>query len=148
MAKELLKRNEVKEEFTWDLKDLCPDNDAWEAAMAEIKDMASHLAQMEGHIAESAENLLSYLTQFEKMEKKADPVASYAQRLSDQDLGNTANQAMVLKLRSTFSDMYSKLAFADPEILAVDQKTLESWPWHRKCPEFPTRPSPYLTMPI
>lgn len=127
MAKELLKRNEVKEEFTWDLKDLCPDNDAWEAAMAEIKDMASHLAQMEGHIAESAENLLSYLTQLEKMEKKSGPIASYAQRLSDQDLGNTANQAMVLKLHSTFSDMYSKLAFADPEILAIDQETLESF---------------------
>ena len=46
MAKELLKRSEVNEEFTWDLTALYPDNTAWEAAMAEIQEMASDLAKM------------------------------------------------------------------------------------------------------
>lgn len=125
MAKELLKRSEVNEEFTWDLTALYPDNTAWEAAMAEIQEMASDLAKMEGHIADSPQTLLSYLTLWEEMEKKTEPAASYAHRLNDQDTGNTANQAMVQKMQSIYAGMYSRLAFADPEILAIDEETLE-----------------------
>lgn len=125
MAKELLKRNEVNEEFTWDLTALYPDNTAWEAAMAEIQEMASDLAKMEGHIADSPQTLLSYLTLWEEMEKKTEPAASYAHRLNDQDTGNTVNQAMVQKMQSIYAGMYSRLAFADPEILAIDEETLE-----------------------
>ena len=40
MAKELLKRSEVKEEFTWDLTALYPDTAAWEHAVAEIQEMS------------------------------------------------------------------------------------------------------------
>ena len=125
MAKELLKRSEVNEEFTWDLTALYPDNTAWEAAMAEIQEMASDLAKMEGHIADSPQTLLSYLTLWEEMEKKTEPAASYAHRLNDQDTGNTVNQAMVQKMQSIYAGMYSRLAFADPAILAIDEETLE-----------------------
>lgn len=125
MAKELLKRSEVNEEFTWDLTALCPDKTAWEAAVEDMQERASRLAELEGHIADSAQTLLSYLTQLEEMEIKSSPVYSYAHRLSDQDVGNTANQAMVQKLQSIDAAISSKLAFADPEILAIDQETLE-----------------------
>lgn len=125
MAKELLKRSEVNEEFTWDLTALCPDKAAWEAAVEDMQERASRLAELEGHIADSAQTLLSYLTQLEEMEIKSSPVYSYAHRLSDQDVGNTANQAMVQKLQSIDAAISSKLAFADPEILAIDQETLE-----------------------
>ncbi len=125
MAKELLKRSEVKKEFTWDLTALCPDEAAWESAMEEIQEIAVRLAKMEGHIADSAQTLLSYLTQLEEMGKKMDPTASYAQRLSDQDVGDAAHQAMVQKMHSIFARISSDLAFADPEILEIDSETLE-----------------------
>lgn len=127
MAKELRKRNEVDEAFTWDLTALCPDIATWETTIAQIQEMASQLAQMEGHLGESAENLLSYLSRLEEMQKKSGPASSYAHRLSDQDLGNTTHQAMVQKLSTIFSDIYSRLAFADPEILAIPQETLEQY---------------------
>lgn len=127
MAKELLKRSEVNEEFTWDLTALCPDKAAWEAVIEDIQERASRLAELEGHIADSAETLLSYLTQLEEMEIKSTPAYSYAHRLSDQDVGNTANQAMVQKLQSINASISSKLAFADPEILDIDAETLERY---------------------
>lgn len=125
MAKELLKRNEVPEEFTWDLTALCPDPAAWEITVKEVQEAAARLAEMEGHLADSAETLLSYLTQLEEMEKKGSPVSSYAHRLSDQDVGNTVHQAMVQKLQRIYTDIYSRLAFQEPEILAIDEETLE-----------------------
>ncbi len=41
MAKELLKRSEVKEEFTWKLEDMYPDLSAWEADVQKAKELAS-----------------------------------------------------------------------------------------------------------
>ena len=36
MAKELLKRSEVKEEFTWNLKDMYASDEAWEEELKTI----------------------------------------------------------------------------------------------------------------
>ena len=42
MAKELPKRSEVKEEFTWKLEDMYPSLDAWEADVKKARDLGCH----------------------------------------------------------------------------------------------------------
>ncbi len=127
MAKELLKRSEVETEFTWDLTDLCADIPAWEAAMEEMQEIAGQLAETKGRLGESAQTLFSFLSRMEEMEKKAAPAISYAQRLSDQDVGDTVHQAMLQRLHSIMADLSDKLSFMDPEILALDAQTLEQY---------------------
>ena len=127
MAKELLKRNEVKEDFTWNLADLYADTASWENAVQEIEEIASQLEKMESRVTDNAENLLTTLSQLEKMDKKMDPAFNYAQRLSDQDTGDTAHQAMMQKIRSIFADISSRLSFISPEILELEQETLEQY---------------------
>ena len=127
MAKELLKRNEVKKEFTWNLEDLYADIPSWENAVREIQEIASRLEQMEGKVTESAESLYSTLSQLEEMGKKTDPAFNYAERLSDQDTGDTTHLAMSQKLRSIYTDISSRLSFIDPEILELKQETLEQY---------------------
>ena len=127
MAKELLKRNEVKEEFTWNLADLYPDIPSWETAVQEIQEIAARLEKMEGKVTESAENLFTTLSLLEEMEKKADPAFNYAERLSDQDTGDTTHLAMSQKLRSIYADISSRLSFIDPEILELPKETLEQY---------------------
>lgn len=127
MAKELLKRNEVKKEFTWNLEDLYADVPSWEAAVKEIQDIAARLEQMEGKVTKSADNLFTTLSQLEEMGKKLDPAFNYAERLSDQDTGNTTHLAMSQKLRSIYADISSRLSFIDPEILELPKETLEQY---------------------
>lgn len=127
MAKELLKRNEVEKEFTWNLEDLYADVPSWEAAVKEIQDIAARLEQMEGKVTKSADNLFTTLSQLEEMGKKLDPAFNYAERLSDQDTGNTTHLAMSQKLRSIYADISSRLSFIDPEILELTKETLEQY---------------------
>ncbi len=127
MAKELLKRNEVKEEFTWNLADLYADIPSWEAAVQEIQEIAARLEKMEGKVTESAENLFTTLVWLEELGKKTDPAFNYAQRLSDQDTGNTTHLAMSQKLRSIYAGISSRLSFIDPEILELDPETLDQY---------------------
>lgn len=125
MAKELLKRSEVKEEFTWKLSDMYEDLAAWEADVKAVQEMAGELAQMEGKVTASPENLLFTLEKLAKMNQTIDLAYNYASRLSDQDTGNAANQANVQKLYGIASMIDSQLAFIDPEILNTDEAVLE-----------------------
>lgn len=127
MAKELLKRSEVKEEFTWNLADMYPDREAWEAELAQIREMAARLEQEEGKLTSSAEELYNALELMTAMDQKLSMAFNYASRLSDQDTKNTQNQAAHQKLAAMAADIFSRLAFWEPEILDTDTDVLESY---------------------
>lgn len=127
MAKELPKRSEVNEEFTWKIEDVFPDTAAWEAELQNIQTKTAELAGMEGKVTASAENLLSTLEQHAALDLMVSRTFHYASRLSDVDTKNSTNQAMVQRISSIATQVSSKLAFIDPEILATDASILENY---------------------
>ena len=127
MAKELPKRSEVKVEDTWNLKDMYESDAAWEAELLEIKKLAEETVKMEGHVAESAQNLLKTLELDATIDEKLSLAYNYAERQYDEDTSNTAHQAMAAKIMSMAADISSQLAFIVPEILAVDEAVLEGF---------------------
>jgi len=127
MAKELPKRSEVKEEFTWNLADMYADIPAWESDVAKIQAMTEELAKMEGSVCASAENLLTTLAQNADIERIAYKAMNYASRLSDQDTSDTTHQSMNQKLHGIISNISSVLSFIEPEILEADCAALEQF---------------------
>lgn len=127
MAKELPKRSEVKVEDTWNLKDMYESDAAWEAELLEIKKLAEAAVKMEGHVADSAQNLLKTLELDATIDEKLSLAYNYAERQYDEDTSNTAHQAMAAKIMSMAADISSQLAFIVPEILAVDEAVLEGF---------------------
>ncbi len=127
MAKELLKRSEVKEENTWKLSDMYETNEAWEADLKKIDELASALEQMEGKVTASAANLLHVCETMAAMSEKIELAYNYAERLSDQDTKDTAHQAMVQKIMMLYAGVSSRLAFIDPEILETADDVLEGY---------------------
>jgi len=127
MAKELPKRSEVKEEFTWKLEDMYPSLDAWEADVQKAQALAKELASMAGQITASPENLLTALEKNAKLMQIISLAANYSSRLSDQDTKNTDNQALNMRLNVIISDIVSELSFMEPEIIETDTDVLESY---------------------
>lgn len=127
MAKELLKRSEVKEENTWKLSDMYETNEAWETDLKKIDELASELEQMEGTVTASAKNLLKVCDTMAKMDQKIELAYNYAERLSDQDTKDTTHQAMVQKIMMLYAGISSRLAFIDPEILETKEEVLEGY---------------------
>ncbi len=125
MAKELLKRDQVPVEFTWDLADMYQDIAEWEADVQRLQEMTQKLSTMAGIVCECAPSLLATLEQNEKIGQLADLTMNYASRLSDQDTSDTKHQAMCQKLHSILSNINSTLSFLEPEILEADTDTLE-----------------------
>lgn len=127
MAKELLKRSEVREEDTWKISDMYPSNEAWEAELKEIERIASELEKMEGNVTASAKNFLYVADNMATMSEKIDLAYNYAQRLNDEDTKNTTHQAMAQKAMMLYADVSSRLAFIEPEILETEENILENY---------------------
>lgn len=127
MAKELLKRSQVREEDTWNLRDLFATNEEWEKSLVEIQALADKIAAKAGKVGASAADLLELLAVSAEMEEKLERAFSYAARLFDEDQKNTANQALYQKVHMIFAGIASKCAFMTPEILAIPGEVLEGY---------------------
>ena len=127
MARELPKRSEVKEEYTWDVSAMYASKAAWEADLKEVVTIISDLAKLEGSVMASAEKLLTALELGARAEQKIDLAFNYAERLFDQDQKNTEHQAMSQKMYGVVTDYQSRTAFVVPEILAADKATLAQY---------------------
>lgn len=127
MAKELPKRSEVKEEYTWDVRDMYASKEAWDKELEGIVALTEELEQMEGKVVASAADLLRVLELSAKAEEKMDKAFSYAERLFDQDQKNATHQAMDQKMYGLYTDYSSRTAFIVPEILEADESVLEGF---------------------
>lgn len=133
MAKELLKRSEVREEDTWKLSDMYENVEAWEADVKEIQELAARLEKKEGKVTASAADLLEVVSVMAYATEKIDYAFNYAERLSDEDTKNSLNQARAQKMYGVYADFASRVAFIDPEIIATSEEILEGY--YKEKPE-------------
>lgn len=127
MARELPKRNEVAEEYTWDLSDMYTDKKIWEAELNEISSIMEEIEKTEGNVTASASQLLNVLEKSALAGQKLELALNYAARLYDQDKKNTKHQAMEQKANALAAEYGSKTSFIVPEILALDETVLEGY---------------------
>lgn len=127
MARELPKRNEVAEEYTWDLSDMYTDKKTWEAELGEISSIMEEIEKTEGNVTASASRLLNVLEKSALAGQKLELALNYAARLYDQDKKNTKHQAMEQKANALAAEYGSKTSFIVPEILALDETVLEGY---------------------
>ena len=127
MASELLKREEVPVEHTWNLSDMYETVSDWETAMGEIDELIDEIETMEGTCTNSASDLLLLLERYAETEQKLSLAYNYAERLYDEDSKNTTHQAMSAKAGTLYAKFIGKTAFIQPTILELSAETLDSF---------------------
>ena len=89
MAKEILKRSEVPEEFTWNLKDIFESDEAWLAEYESLKELPEKVAAFRGKLGESAANLLEFFKEDDELNVRLEMLYGYASCKCDQDTANS-----------------------------------------------------------
>ena len=117
-------RSQVPEEFTWNLKDMFPSDEAWFQENETLKALPAEIAAFQGHLGDDAETLLSFLRRQDELEVRISTLYGYANCKSDQDTGNGIYQDMRGKAMSTIVAISSAAAFASPEIMAIPEDRL------------------------
>ncbi|MBQ5426095.1 MAG: oligoendopeptidase F, partial [Pseudobutyrivibrio sp.] len=127
MAKELMSRDQVKVEDTWNVNDIYKTEELWEADVKLVNDKLEELTKFAGKVCESANTLLKVLEETAFVEEKIEKAYFYSARLFDEDQGNSKHRSMNQKMVSLYAKMESDLSFITPEILACDSAKLEQF---------------------
>ena len=118
-------RNEVDPAYTWAVEDIFPSDEAWEDAVTQLRQLCTKISACQGTLGESAQNLYTFKTLETQISDLVSEIYGYASRQSDADTTNATYQAMQSKATSVYVETVSALSFADPEILAIPDETLD-----------------------
>lgn len=133
MAGELIKREDVKVEDTWDLSGMYADSTAWNEDIERIEKIGDEIAARKDDFTKSAQNVYDVLSLVEKLFILNDKVSNYAMCISDQDTGNTKHQAMSAKADSVYAQSFEKISFIDPMLLEVSDEQIAEY--YKQLPE-------------
>lgn len=136
MEKPILKRSEVPEQDTWNLGDLFESDEAWNAEYEVMKTYPERIARFQGRLGESSESLLDCMKLDDEISLRMERLYSYANCHGDEDTGNSFYQDMRGKAMNVWVAIGSAAAFITPEIMAIDDETMERF--FIECPGLET----------
>ncbi|MBY6277903.1 oligoendopeptidase F [Symbiobacterium thermophilum] len=122
-----LRRNEVPVELTWNLHDLFPSHEAWEAEGKAIEADLPAVTQYKGRLAEGPATLAAALKAFETLLERMVRWGTYANLLASGDGSDPENQGMLAKAYALQAQFMAATAFIKSEILALPEGQAEAW---------------------
>ena len=124
---EINKRNEIPEEFNWNLKDIFKSDEAWLEEAEALQQFPAKEAALAGKLGESAENLLSYYKMSDELEVRVGKFFSYASQKSDENTAESKYQDFKGRAMAIYVGIAQASAFAEPEIMAIPEETLQKF---------------------
>ncbi|MGI6344554.1 MAG: oligoendopeptidase F [Bacillota bacterium] len=119
-----LTRAEVPVEQTWNLADIFPSQEAWEAELAALPELIKSVTQYRGRLGESAQTLLQCLQAQEALTLRSSKVFSYASLNVSNDGTDPSRQAMAGRAGALGTQMRASLSFIQSEVLSLPESTL------------------------
>jgi oligoendopeptidase F len=127
MSEKLLDRTEIAEKYTWNPYSVFPEDTAWAAALAEIKEMLPEVAGWRGRLHEGPEAVLGCRQQLEDLYRRVGKVYVYASMFYAVDTADQEAAARNDQAQGMFGQAMATVAFVEPELIAIGQDTLNQW---------------------
>ena len=123
-AKSIPTRDQIEEQYRWNLADIYVDNEAWEQDFSYVEENLDILQKYKGKLGRSASNLENCLRDSEMIERKLDKMYIYAHLMKDQDTRNEISQSMSTRIAMLAQRYYQERAFLWPEIQEIPERKL------------------------
>lgn len=121
----LPKRSELDLAYTWDLEQIFTSDEEWEKAFKEVKETLHQAKKFQGKLSESADILLEALQIQDQLGQKIGKVYVYSHLKKDEDNTNSKYVAYNDRSSSLYTEVGSALSFIVPEILSLEESTLQ-----------------------
>ncbi|WHY88874.1 oligoendopeptidase F [Neobacillus novalis] len=122
-----LTRAEVPEELTWNLVDLFPSEQAWEAELEVIDQEVLQFEKFKGTLHTGPNALLDCLSAQEQLLMKLIKAGTFASLKQSADGTDPLNQANSAKFSALRTKTMAALSFINSEILALEEGTVEKY---------------------
>ncbi|MFB6242069.1 MAG: oligoendopeptidase F [Candidatus Nanosalina sp.] len=121
------KREEVAEEYRWDLEKIYTGKEGWEEEFEETGEKIERCEDYDGRVTESPETLKEVLELYEEVMRKTGKLTVYARMKRDQDTRDQDAQALNSRAQNLSSRASSATSFIRTEIQQTDRETLEEY---------------------
>ncbi len=129
----VLKRNEISDEYKWNLEDMFASDELWEEEYEQTKELCNKIASYQGKLTESAATLLAYFQDTDEANYHLERIYVYANERYHQDTAVSQYQGYASRADSLMVMAESSSAFAEPEILEVSEETIDAF--YKEQPE-------------
>ncbi|MED4205545.1 oligoendopeptidase F [Neobacillus mesonae] len=125
IAEKRISRGEVPEELTWNLTDLFPSEEAWEAECSVIEKEIAQFEQFKGTLHTGSNALLTCLEAQEQHLMRIIKAWTYANLKQSADGTDPINQANSAKFSALRTKSIAALSFINSEILSLKDGTVD-----------------------
>lgn len=126
-SKKLKQREEISDEFKWDLTKMYTNDAQWEEDFKIVRALTDEVASYAGRLSESADVLLEVLEKKDQLSRKLGNIYVYSRMKKDEDNRIAKYQAMSEKAQSLSVETSMKLSFFTPEMIEISQEKLEAF---------------------
>ena len=127
IEKKTKQRQDIPQEFKWDIEDMFADASAWEDAMKKALELGEQFTAFSGHLGDNGEALLEAMTARDQLWLVAEKVYVYARMKRDEDNRVGATQAMTDKAQTMLARISAQTAFFTPELLEIPEETVKQF---------------------
>ena len=130
---EVKSRDEIEAKYHWDLASIYATDEAFLQALEQAKQYPAQCAAYQGKVSQSPQELLSFLRLDDEVSVALSRLVNYAQRKSDEDTRISKYQDFSSQAMSLYVAVSSAQAWFTPELLSLNQETMEKF--YARCPE-------------
>ncbi len=117
-------RNQIPEQYKWDLSHIFATAQDWENCFAELSTKYQDLASYQGKLGNKA-TLLQYLKESDKIDLKLSQLYCYAFMSYNEDAQDGERQARFMRVYSLLTQYSAAMAFVSPELSAQPDEYLK-----------------------
>jgi oligoendopeptidase F len=125
--RDLPKREEIPDQFKWNLTVIYPTLDAWEADFKKLKGMIEDLKKQENVFLNSATNLYETLQMKDQLGRVLDKLFVFARMHKDENNADSTYQALTNRIQSLAVEAGGALSFIVPALVRFPQEQLERY---------------------
>ena len=120
-------RNEIPENHKWNLSEIYPSLADFNKSLTDLEARIEKLPEYKNKLGQSSQMLLDALNIYFGILKDYSKTATYAYRMSDEDLRISENQARTQQVSNLATKFGENTAYFDPEILAIPKEKIDEF---------------------
>lgn len=118
-------RDEIAEQYRWDLSSIYPSDQAFLEALDEARGYPEELAAFRGKTSQAPADLLAYLQLSDAADIELGKLVNYAQRKLDEDTRDATYQSYVAQVMTLYTEIASATSWFAPELLKLSEADIE-----------------------
>lgn len=122
--KNLKQRDQIPQEYKWNIRAMYPDESKWEDDVAQCISRSENFKSFIGRLGDSSDILLEALTERDAIWQKLEHAFVYAAMKKDEDNRVDKYQAMNDKCSAAMAKVAAAMSFFTPELLSVSEEKI------------------------